>query len=143
MNRVKSTYWPDNLLMRQRVGTVSADWGRTDTRTPPAVSWWQALVGTRAEVRARGGIIPVWVPVTAILLAGTMLCASALMRTRTAMQAAQVRYANELAIVEQMRQETEALRVEVARWQRDPAAISDAAHQYGMIRANEKIVTLR
>lgn len=128
--------------MRQRVGAATQTWGRTDTRKP-AVSWWQALIGTRAEVRARGGIIPLWVPMTLILLTGTMLCASAIMRTRTAMQTAQARYASELTLVEEMRQETEALRVEMARWQRDPAAISDAAHQYGMIRANEKIVALR
>lgn len=142
MNRVKSTYWPDNLLARQQVGTAVTGWGRDDARAAQS-GWWQTLVGTRAEVRQRGGIIPTWVPMTAIILTGLMLCASAITRTRSAMHAASARYNSELATVEKIRQDTATLRVKVQKFQQDPAAVADAAHQYGMIRANERIVTVR
>ena len=140
MNRAKNIYWDDNLLKRQRVlgGTLN------DSNTLPALKQWgRAVVGTRAEVRQRGGVIPSWVPLIAIMLAMTFLCATAIMRTRASLEQARERHASESLRVAQVRQDTAALRVEVQRLQHDPAAVADAAHQYGLIRPNEKVVTLR
>jgi cell division protein FtsB len=104
---------------------------------------WDALVGTPSEVRRRGGVIPSWVPLTAVGLALVMLCFSAAIRTRAALNEAKTRFETEAARVEQIRNGNAALQAELKRLAEDPAAIAEAAHQYGMIRPNEKMVMLR
>ena len=101
------------------------------------------MVGTRADVRQRGGVIPAWVPLTAIALALVFLCISVTLRTRETMLQAEARYSAEAARVEQMRTENIALQANIEKLKTDPSAVAEAAHQYGLIRPNEKVVLLR
>lgn len=137
MNKVRNTSWNNRLLQRQRI--VTQPWlelpGLSDLRS--------ALIGSRADVRQRGGVIPSWVPLTAIVLALSLLCISATLRTRETMQQAQARYAAEVSKVEQIRNNNISLQAEIEKLKTDPSAIADAAHQYGLIRPNEKVVMLR
>lgn len=137
MNRVKSTSWNDRLAQRQRV--AQQPW----LALPAAGEWWEAIVGSRAEVRQRGGVIPSWVPLTAIILALSLLCVSATFRSRAAMNEARLRFDTEAARLQQLRNDNQALQADIARLQSNPQAIAEAAHQIGLIRPNEKVVKLR
>jgi cell division protein FtsB len=110
---------------------------------PAAGEWWEAIVGSRAEVRQRGGVIPSWVPLTAIILALSLLCVSATFRSRAAMNEAKLRFDTEAARLQQLRKDNQALQADIARLQSNPQAIAEAAHQIGLIRPNEKVVKLR
>ena len=81
MSKAANTYWVDERIRSQRVSP----------RTSSLASVQQIsmeIIGTRTEVRRRGGIIPSWVVFGMILLATLAVCVTVNMRTRARVQVA-------------------------------------------------------
>lgn len=135
MNRAANTYWTDDRLRAQRVAS------RTLPHIVPARELSREIIGTRTEIRRRGGIIPSWVIFGMIILATFALCATVTMRTRAEMRSASVQYQEMSSDVETLRNSNAALETEVRRLRTDPRAIESAARaRLNMVRANEIVV---
>lgn len=101
------------------------------------------LIGTRSEIRRRGGLIPSWVLFGMILLATFAICVTVNMRTRAKVSSASQQFAAMQQDVERLRDVNKALRTEVERLRNDPRAIEEAARaNLNMIRSNEFIVPI-
>lgn len=99
------------------------------------------LIGTRAEVRRRGGVVPSWVVFTTIILATFALCVSVTVRTRAEMNSASQQFEKISADVENLRSVNAAIANEVTRLSSDPRTIESAARaRLNMVRANEIVV---
>jgi cell division protein FtsL len=99
------------------------------------------IVGTRTEIRRRGGIIPSWAIFVTIILATFALCVTVTMRTRAEVRAASEQYEQINTDVEALRNNNAALEQEVKRLRNNPRAIESAARaRLNMVRANEIIV---
>ena len=130
-----NSYWVDERLREQRVAA----------RRLPAVSSAldlpREIIGTRTEIRRRGGIIPSWVLFATIILATFALCVTVTMRTHAEMRAAGDQYERINTDVERLRTANAQLETEVQRLRTDPRAIEAAARsRLNMVRANEIIV---
>ena len=135
MNKVANSYWTDSRLAAQRPAS------RGLSLPVSAAELSRELVGTRAEVRKRGGIIPSWVVFTMIMLATFALCLSVTMRTHAQMQGAGQRVAQMESDVQTLNNSNAALRREVERLRKDPRAIESAARtRLNMVRANEIVI---
>jgi cell division protein FtsB len=135
LNKVANSYWTDTRLAAQSPAT------RGLSLPINAAELSRELVGTRAEVRRRGGIVPSWVIFTSIMLATFALCATVTMRTHAQMQAAGQHYSQASADVQTLRNSNESLRREVERLRKDPRAIESAARtRLNMVRANEIVI---
>ena len=137
MSRVANTYWVDERIKSQRVVR----------RVSPSISTVQQIsldiIGTRTEVRRRGGIIPSWVVFGMILLATLAVCITVNMRTRAKVHFASEQFAVMQQDVETLRNVNNALQAEVDRLRSDPKTIEAAARaNLNMIRTNEFIVPL-
>ncbi|MBD0372672.1 MAG: septum formation initiator family protein [Pyrinomonadaceae bacterium] len=135
MNKAANSYWVDERLRAQR----------TAARTLPAVSSAldlpREIIGTRTEIRKRGGIIPSWVLFATIILATFALCVTVTMRTHAEMREASNQYERINTDVERLRSANAQLETEVQRLRTDPRAIEAAARaRLNMVRANEIIV---
>src|SRR5947209_14152646 len=75
LNRAANTYWIDDRLRAQRVSE------RAIPSFVPTRDLSRDLIGTRAEIRKRGGIIPSWVIFGMIILGTFVLCVTVTMRT--------------------------------------------------------------
>lgn len=138
MNKVANTYWVDDRLRSQRVAS------RTLPSFAPARELSRELIGTRTEVRRRGGIIPSWVIFGMIILATFALCVTVTMRTHAEMNTASQQFSTMNADVETLRNSNAALAAEVSRLRSDPRAIETAARtRLNMVRANEIVVPVR
>lgn len=134
MNKVANSYWTDTRLASQRPNARALS-------LPTAADLSRELVGTRSEVRRRGGIIPSWAIFTMIVLATFALCLTVTMRTHAQMSSAGQRYSQMNADVQSLRNSNESLRREVERLRKDPRAIESAARtRLNMVRANEIVV---
>ena len=135
MSRVMNSYWVDERIRAQRVAPRAAS---------PFASVREIsldIIGTPAEVRRRGGIIPAWVVFGMVILATFAICVSVTMRTRTRMSLASQQYGRMQSDVDQLRNSNQALRVEIDRLNSDPRAIEAAARaRLNMVRANEIVV---
>ena len=136
MSRVVNTYWVDERIRAQRVMPRA---GSAMASSVQQISL--DLIGTRAEVRSRGGIIPSWVVFTMVILAIAAVCFTVNMRTHARAIAA----AEQLSVVETdvqaLRSVNEALRVEVQRLHTDPRTIENEARtRLNMVRPNEFVV---
>jgi cell division protein FtsB len=101
------------------------------------------LIGTRAEIRRRGGIIPSWVIFGMIMLATFAVCATVTVRTRTQMNAASDQYVRMQTDVQTLRQSNSLLRTEVEQLRSNPRAIESAARKrLNMVRDNEILVPI-
>ena len=69
MNKAANTYWVDNRLRAQRVSTRAVP-----SPASPARELSREIIGTRTEIRRRGGLIPSWVVFVMIALATFALC---------------------------------------------------------------------
>jgi cell division protein FtsB len=99
------------------------------------------LIGTRTEVRRRGGLVPAWVLFGMILLATLAVCVTVNMRTRLKVRIAAEQFAVMQADVESLRSVNQGLKSEVERLRTDPRAIETAARaRLNMVRANEYVV---
>jgi cell division protein FtsB len=135
LNKAANTYWVDDRLRAQRVAT------RALPSLAPARELSREIIGTRTEVRRRGGVIPSWVVFGMIILATFALCVTVTMRTRAEMRVASQQHEKLNADVETLRHTNSALEQEVGRLRSDPRAIETAARaRLNMVRANEIVV---
>ena len=81
MSKVANSYWVDERIRAQRVAPRN-----TSLASVQQISI--DILGTRTEVRRRGGIIPSWVVFGMILLATFAVCVTVNMRTRAKVQIA-------------------------------------------------------
>jgi cell division protein FtsB len=135
LNKAANTYWVDDRLNAQRVAA------RALPSLAPARDLSREIIGTRTEVRRRGGIIPSWVVFGMIILATFAICATVTMRTRAEMNVASQQHEKLSADVEALRHSNGALEQEVSRLRSDPRTIETAARtRLNMVRANEVVV---
>jgi cell division protein FtsB len=101
------------------------------------------IIGTRSEVRRRGGIIPAWVLFGMILLAVAAVCVTVNLRTRAKAQLAAVQLSSIESDVQALRDVNQAMRIEVEKLKKDPRTIELAARsRMNMIRRNEYLVPI-
>jgi cell division protein FtsB len=99
------------------------------------------IIGTRAEVRRRGGLIPAWVIFGMIILGTFAICVAVTMRTRTKMSLASDQYVRMQTDVEGLRNANQSLRLEIEKLRTDPRTIELAARsRLNMVRPNEIVV---
>lgn len=135
MSRVANTYWVDDRIRSQRALP------RTASTLPTVKELSIEIIGTRAEVRRRGGIIPSWVILGMIMLATFSVCVTVTIRTHGEASTASSQYAKMQQDVDSMRRGNAVLQSEIQRLSSDPKAIESAARsQLNMARANEIIV---
>ncbi|MGI8837454.1 MAG: septum formation initiator family protein [Pyrinomonadaceae bacterium] len=135
MSRVIDTYWVDERIRAQRVAPRVAS---------PLASVKEIsldIIGTRAEVRRRGGLIPAWVIFGMIILGTFAICVAVTMRTRTKMFLASDQFVRMQTDVEGLRNANQSLRLEIEKLRTDPRTIEAAARsRLNMVRPNEIIV---
>ena len=135
MSRVIDTYWVDERIRAQRVAPRVAS---------PLASVKEIsldIIGTRAEVRRRGGLIPAWVIFGMIILGTFAICVGVTMRTRTRMSLASDQYVRMQTDVEGLRNTNQSLRLEIEKLLTDPRTIEVAARsRLNMVRPNEIVV---
>lgn len=135
MSRVVNTYWVDERIRSQRVVPRAA------SPFTPVREISLDIVGTRSEVRRRGGIIPSWVIFGMILLATFAVCVTVTMRTRARLNLASEHFVKMQTDVQVLRSTNQSLRVEVEKLRNDPRTIESAARsRLNMVRANEIVV---
>lgn len=135
MSKVANTYWVDERIRAQRVAP----------RTGGSLASMQQIsidiIGSRTEVRRRGGLIPSWVVFGMILLATFAVCVTVNMRTHTKFQVAAQQFSAMESDVEALRHVNQSLKAEVERLRTDPRAIETAARaRLNMVRSNEYVV---
>ena len=137
MSRVVNSYWVDERIRSQRVAS------RAVSPFVPVREISEELIGSRAEIRRRGGIIPSWVIFGMIMLATLAVCATVTVRTRTRMNAASEQYVKMQTDVQALRESNSVLRVEVEQLRNNPRAIESAARtRLNMVRDNEILVPI-
>lgn len=135
MSRVANTYWVDERIRAQQV----APRARAPLASVQEISI--GIVGTRSEVRRRGGIIPAWVTFAMIILAIGAVCVTVNLRTRTKAQVAAVQLSAMESDVQALRNLNQSLRIEVEKLKSDPRTIELAARsRLNMVRSNEYVV---
>lgn len=101
------------------------------------------IIGTRAEVRRRGGIIPSWVIFGMIIMGTFAVCVSVTMRTRARMNLASEQFVRMQTDVQALRGGNQSLRVEIEQLRNDPRTIESAARsRLNMVRGNEIVVPI-
>jgi cell division protein FtsB len=136
LSKVANTYWVDERIRAQRVMPRSAN---ASIASVQQISL--DIIGSRAEVRRRGGIIPSWVVFTMILLATFAVCVTVNMRTRARFQGAAQQFSVMQSDVDTLRSINQTLKTEVERLRNDPRAIESAARaRLNMVRSNEYVV---
>lgn len=135
MSRVINSYWVDERIRAQRV---------TPRQAVPFASVREIsldIIGTPADVRRRGGVIPAWVIFAMILLATFAICVAVTMRTRTRMSLASQQYVRMQTDVEGLRNTNQSLRNEIDQLSTDPRTIEAAARsRLNMVRPNEIVI---
>ena len=135
MSRVANTYWVDERIQSQRVAP------RTGASLASVQQISIDIIGSRTEVRRRGGIIPSWVVFGMILLATFAVCVTVNMRTHAKVQIAAQQLNAMQTDVEALRSVNSTLKAEVQRLRTDPRTIELAARsRLNMVRANEYVV---
>ncbi len=135
MSRVIDTYWVDERIRAQRVAP------RVVSPLASVKEISLDIIGTRAEVRRRGGLIPAWVIFGMIILGTFAICVGVTMRTRTRMSLASDQYVRMQTDVEGLRNTNQSLRLEIEKLRTDPRTIEVAARsRLNMVRPNEIVV---
>jgi len=129
-----ANYWVDERIRSQRVA-------RRANSLASVQQISVEILGSRTEVRRRGGVIPSWVVFGMILLATFAVCVTVNIRTRAKVQfAAQQLNAMETD-VESLRNSNLALKAELQKLRTDPRTIEIAARaRLNMVRSNEFVV---
>ena len=137
MSRVINTYWVDERIRAQRVAP------RASSPFASVKEISRDIIGSPAEIRLRGGVIPAWVILGMIILATFAICVAVTMRTRIRMSLASQQYVRMQTDVEGLRNSNQSLRGEIERLRTDPRAIEVAARsRLNMVRANEIVVPI-
>ena len=135
MSRVINSYWVDERIRAQRVVP------RVGSPFAAVREISLDIIGTRAEVRRRGGVIPAWVIFGIIILATSSICVAVTMRTRTRMSLASQQYVRMQTDVASLRAGNQSLRLEIEQLRTDPRTIESAArNRLNMVRANEIVI---
>ncbi len=135
MNKDVNTYWSDARLAAQRPATRALPF------TEQVGEFSRDLIGTRVEVRRRGGLLPSWAIFCMIMLATFALCATVTMRAHAELRAAAQRHGQIASDNQALRSTNDSMRREVERLRKDPRAIEAAARtRLNMVRANEIVV---
>lgn len=135
MSSKVANYWVDERIRAQRVAP------RTNSSLASVQQISIEILGTRTEVRRRGGIIPSWVVFGMILLATLAVCVTVNMRTRAKVQVAAQQLTAMQTDVEALRNVNHSLKTEVQRLRTDPRTIELAARaRLNMVRSNEYVV---
>lgn len=135
MSRVINSYWVDERIRAQRVAP------RVGSPFASVREISLDLIGTPAEVRRRGGIIPAWVIFGMIILATLAICVAVTMRTHTRMSLASQQYSQLQSDVEGLRDTNQSLRLEIERLSTDPRTIEAAVRsRLNMVRSNEIVI---
>jgi cell division protein FtsB len=136
LSKVANTYWVDERIRSQRVMPRRANASLASVQQISA-----ELIGSRVEVRRRGGIVPSWVVFGMILLATLAVCVTVNMRTRAKFQVAQQQFSVMQSDVETLRTINQSLKADVEQLRNDPRAIESAARaNLNMVRSNEYVV---
>jgi len=137
VSRFANTYWVDERIKAQQVAP------RASASLASVQEISIGIVGTRSEVRRRGGIIPAWVVFAMVILAIGAVCVTVNMRTRAKAQIASVQLSTMESDVQALRSLNQSLRTEVEKLKSDPRTIELAARsRLNMVRANEYVVPL-
>ena len=135
MSKVANTYWVDERIRSQRVAPRTG----ASVASMPQISI--DIIGSRTEVRRRGGLVPSWVVFGMILLATFAVCLTVNMRTYAKFQVASQQFSAMESDVEALRNVNQSLKTEVERLRKDPRAIEAAARtRLNMVRSNEYVV---
>ena len=135
MNKAANTYWADARLATQR------PIARALPFTAQVGELSRELVGTRTEVRRRGGLVPSWAVFCMIMLATFALCVTVTMRAHAELRSAAQRHEQMSTSNAALRNTNDSLRREVQRLRSDSHAIEAAARtRLNMVRANEIVV---
>jgi cell division protein FtsB len=135
VSRVANTYWVDERIRSQRALP------RTGASLPSMRQISLDIVGTPADVRRRGGLIPSWVVFGMVLLASLAVCVTVNMRTRAKVQLASEQFTSIRSDVDTLRALNQTLRSEVEELRTNPRAIESAArNRLNMVRSNEIVV---
>lgn len=137
MSRVVNTYWVDERIRSQRVAS------RAVSPFTPVRDISLELIGSRAEIRHRGGLIPSWVLFGMIMLATLAVCATVTVRTRARMNMASDQFVKMQSDVQTLRDTNNLLKFEVEQLRNNPRAIESAARKrLNMVRENEILVPI-
>ncbi len=135
MSRVINSYWVDERIRAQRIVP------RVSSRFSSVREMSLDIIGTPAEVRRRGGVIPAWVIFGMIILGTFAICVGVTMRTSTRMSLASQQYVRMQSDVEELRNTNQSLRLDIQRLNSDPRTIEAAARsRLNMVRANEIVL---
>ena len=136
MSRVANTYWVDERIRSQRALPRT---GASSLSSMRQIS--MDIVGTPADVRRRGGLIPSWVVFGMVLLASFAVCVTVNMRTQAKVKVASQQFTSIQTDVDTLRTLNQTLRSEVEQLRTDPRAIESAARsRLNMVRSNEIVV---
>lgn len=139
LNKALNTYWNDQHLRNQRVASRALP-----SMDIPGRALTRELIGTPAEVRRRGGLIPSWVVFGMIILSAFALCVTVNMRTHAERISSAAQYEKVSSDVDRLRRANAALESEVRDLKSNPRAIEMAARErLNMVRPNEIIVPIR
>lgn len=135
MSKVANTYWVDERIRSQRVSP------RANSSLASVQQISMEILGTRTEVRRRGGIIPSWVVFGMILLATFAVCVTVNMRTRAKVQFVSQQLTSMQTDVDVLRNINQSLKAEVQKLRTDPRTIElEARARLNMVRSNEFVV---
>ena len=135
MSRVINSYWVDERIRAQRVAP------RVSSPFASVREISLDIIGTPAEVRRRGGLIPAWVVFGMVILATFAICVSVTLRTSTRMSLASQQYVRMQNDVDSLRNSNQTLRAEIEHLRTDPRTIEAAARtRLNMVRPNEIVV---
>ena len=138
MSRAANTYWVDERIRSQRVAP------RASASMSSVQQISAEIIGSRTEVRRRGGIIPSWVIFGMIIVATSAVCVTVNMRTRLKAQTAAVQLSSIESEVQVLRDANQALKDEVHKLKTDPRTIELAARsRLNMVRSNEFVVPVQ
>lgn len=137
MSKVINSYWVDERIRAQRVAP------RASSTFASVREISLDIIGTPAEVRRRGGVIPAWVIFGMVILGTFAICVAVTVRTRTKMSLASQQYVRMQDDVEELRNTNQSLRLEIQRLSSEPRTIEAAARsRLNMVRANEIVVPI-
>ena len=137
MSRVINSYWVDERIRAQRVAP------RASSTFASVREISLDIIGTPAEVRRRGGVIPAWVIFGMVILGTFAICVAVTVRTRARMSLASQQYVRMQGDVEELRNTNQSLRLEIQRLSFEPRTIEAAARsRLNMVRANEIVVPI-
>ena len=133
-----ANYWVDERIRAQRVAPRSS----ASLASVQQISI--DIIGTRTEVRRRGGIIPSWVVFGMILLGTLAVCVTVNMRTHAKVHIAAQQLSSMQTDVEALRNVNQSLKAEVQKLKTDPRTIELAARaRLNMVRSNEYVVPIK